>query len=197
MNFKNLINLLIIALVSSTLVLCSSTETKQPETEPVAENTEVEEPKTRSFDMNILDEINITLKEYRYPDGVRRRGFSYKKADVTKEDFNLWAKENVNFIKEALDKLPAEYAVQVIGHADSTGPEEAEGAKKGNAYYSQIRAEAVKTALVQQGIPAERIAIKAVGSAEPVSGYDEQDEINRRVTFQVIAVEPAEDSTVE
>jgi hypothetical protein len=193
MNFKNILNLLAISILALSFSFCSSKDVK--ETPAPESETKDEGALSRSFDMNILDSINVTLKEYRYPDGVRRRGFSYKKADVLKEDFNLWAKENINFIKEAFDKLPPEYSLEVYGHADATGPEEAEGNKKGNMYYSKIRAEAVKEALVKQGLPADRIVTTGVGSSQPVSGYDEDDEINRRVTFQVIKVDS--DSTVE
>ena len=105
MNFKNIFKLLGISIIALNLAFCSSADKKEPveeETEEVAtEETEEEgNALSRSLDLNILEEINITLKEYRYPDGVRKRGFSYKKADVTKEDFNLWAGENINFIKE-------------------------------------------------------------------------------------------------
>lgn len=198
MNFKNILNVIAISILSMSLAFCSSSEKKDPAPEetPVTEDTGADLKKDRSLELNLLEEINITLKEYRYPDGVRRRGFSYKKADVTREDFNLWAKENINFIKEAIDKLPADYVLQIKGHADSTGPEEAEGSKKGNNYYSQIRAEAVKDALVQQGLDASRITTVGVGSSEPVGGYDEEDEVNRRTTFQVV-IQDNPDTVVE
>jgi len=198
MNFRKILNLLIIAILSLSVILCASNKPKEPETteEPTTEET-VDTSNTRSFDMNILDEINITLKEYRYPDGVRKKGFEYKKADIVKEDFNLWAKENVNFIKEALDKLPADYKLVARGHADASGPEEAEAGKKGNVYYSTIRAEAVKGALVKQGLPAGRIVTEALGSTEPVQGFDEKDVINRRVTFQVMKSEVASETPAD
>lgn len=168
---------------------CSSSETK--DTPPPAESTSSSTPaptvSSRDTSLMLLDEINSTLKDYRYPDGVKKKGFAYKQADISKEDFNAWAKNNVAFIKEALVKLPESYALQIIGHADASGPEEAESGKKGNGYYSQIRADAVKDALVKQGVPAARIATKASGSTSPVSGYPENDQINRRVTFQVIS----------
>jgi outer membrane protein OmpA-like peptidoglycan-associated protein len=191
MNFKNIFKLLGISIIALNLAFCSSADKKAPVEEETEEVATEEEGNTlsRSLDLNILEEINITLKEYRYPDGVRRRGFSYKKADVTKEDFNLWAGENINFIKEALEKLPEGYSLQIKGHADSTGPEDAEGSKKGNIHYSKERANAVKAALVKQGLSAGRISTIAVGSGEPVSGYDEDDEINRRVTFQIVKTE--------
>jgi len=181
-------NLAIIAGISLIIVNCSSTE---PKTEPAPETTSTTTPEnkvsSRDAGLVMLDEINTALKDYRYPDGSRKRGFAYKQADIQKEDFNTWAKDNVTYIKEALNKLPAEYALQIIGHADASGPEEAEGGKKGNSYYSQIRSDAVKDALVKQGIPADRIVTKAVGSSAPISGFSETDAINRRVTFQVVA----------
>ncbi len=180
----------LILIFVSTLVLanCSSSETKEtPPAETASTSTTTPTVSSRDTNIMLLDEINSTLKDYRYPDGVKRKGFSYKQADITKEDFNAWAKNNVAFIKEALVKLPEDYALQIIGHADASGPEEAEGGKKGNGYYSQIRADAVKDALVKQGVPAGRIATKASGSTSPVSGYPENDQINRRVTFQVVS----------
>lgn len=187
MKWNKLFSIFAVFSLTLTFAFCSSAEKKKPAEEPVQEEVSEEDTTTkdRSFDLNILEEINITLKEYRYPDGVRRRGFSYKKADVLKDDFNLWAKENINFIREALDRLPEDYVLEITGHADTTGPEEPEGEKKGNIYYSQIRADAVKEALVKQGIPANRIVTVAAGSSQPISGYDGSDAINRRVTFQV------------
>ncbi len=188
MNFKPVFNLLLAISLAFSIAFCSSAEKKKPveEETPEVSQPDTSNAKDRSFDFNVLDEINITLKEYRYPDGVRRRGFSYKKADVLRDDFNLWAKENINFIREAFDKLPEEYVLEIKGHADTTGPEEPVGEKKGNIYYSQIRADAVKQALVNQGLPASRMVTVAAGSSEPISGFEGADAINRRVTFQIV-----------
>ncbi|GBF51636.1 OmpA-family lipoprotein [Leptospira ryugenii] len=180
-----LTKLALIAGISLIIVHCSSAETKtETTTQEPAADTKVS---SRDLNMALLDEINTALKDYRYPDGARKRGFAYKQADIQKEDFNLWAKDNVAYIKEALTKLPEDYSLQIIGHADASGPEEAEGNKKGNGYYSQIRADAVKDALVKQGVPANRIVTKAAGSSSPISGFSETDAINRRVTFQVVS----------
>jgi outer membrane protein OmpA-like peptidoglycan-associated protein len=180
-------NLILIAGISLAIVNCSSTE---PKAEPVQETpstTTNDKVSSRDMSLVMLDEINTALKDYRYPDGARIRGFAYKQADIQKEDFNTWAKDNVTYIKEALNKLPPEYSLQILGHADASGPEEAEGGKKGNGYYSQLRADAVKAALVKQGIPDDRIVTKGSGSTAPISGFSETDAINRRVTFQVVA----------
>ncbi|WP_411824542.1 OmpA family outer membrane lipoprotein Loa22 [Leptospira sp. 'Mane'] len=184
---KGIFNLLLIAGISLAISNCSSTEPKQePQADTSTSSNTSNTVSSRDLNLVALDEINTALKDYRYPDGVRKRGFSYKLADIQKEDFNTWAKDNVAYIKEALNKLPADYLLQIIGHADASGPEEAEGAKKGNVFYSQLRADAVKDALVKQGLPAERITTKASGSTAPISGFSETDGINRRVTFQVV-----------
>ncbi|MDF3818571.1 OmpA family protein [Leptospira sp. 96542] len=179
-------NLILVASISLFLNNCKSSdevETKPAETTTTTDTTTA----TTSRDMNavLVDEINTALKDYRYPDGVRRRGFSYKLADIPAADFKTWASDNVSYIKDALSKLPEDYVLEITGHADASGPEEAENSKKGNGYYSQIRAEAVKDALVKQGIPAEKLSTKAAGSSKPISGFDEKDQINRRVTFQI------------
>lgn len=180
----------LILFVSFALFLtnCKSTdEVKTPPDENTTTTTDTSKVSSRDMNMALIEEINTALKDYRYPDGVRRRGFSYKLADIPAADFQTWAKDNVAYIKDAIAKLPPEYVVQVIGHADASGPEEAEGSKKGNNYYSEIRANAVKDALVKQGIPADKLVTKALGSSNPISGFEEKDQINRRVTFQIVA----------
>lgn len=126
------------------------------------------------------------MKNFRYP----RPGFSYKKADVNPGDFSGWSKVNVPVLKEGLGKLPDSYALEITGHTDAVGPEQAEGAKKGNIFYSELRANAVKQALIKQGIPANRIIAKGAGSSEPVSGLDAKDARNRRVTFRFATSAP-------
>ena len=180
--------LAIIAGISLIIVNCSSAETKTAEpAKDTTSTTSTDTVASRDMSLVMLDEVNTALKDYRYPDGTRKRGFAYKQADIQKEDFNTWAKDNVAYIKEALNKLPPEYALQIIGHADASGPEESEGSKKGNAFYSQLRSDAVKEALVKQGVPGDRIVTKGAGSSAPISGFSETDAINRRVTFQVVA----------
>ena len=52
----------------------------------------------------------------------------------------------------------------IAGHSDPTGNE------YGNLLLSARRAELVKQALANRGIPAERLQIVAIGQAEPVPG---------------------------
>ena len=68
-------------------------------------------------------------------------------------------------------------SIEVIGHADRIGPE------KYNLNLSQRRANAVKTYLVRQGIPAGKINAVGRGESEPVTG----DTCNRKRGKALIA----------
>jgi OOP family OmpA-OmpF porin len=71
--------------------------------------------------------------------------------------------------------------IALTGHTDSSGTE------PGNLELSQQRAEAVRQALVQRGIPADGLRTRGVGSSEPVEGLDPSDPANRRIEFSVVA----------
>ena len=76
--------------------------------------------------------------------------------------------------------------VEVIGHTDNSGTE------RRNTRLAEKRASRVGAALLEAGVPAERLSIRGVGSAEPVrSGESAVDkELNRRVSFRVLAGGP-------
>ncbi|EQA45677.1 OmpA family protein [Leptospira broomii serovar Hurstbridge str. 5399] len=187
---KKILNLLLVGATAFSISFCSSSETKeQPAPEPQAAQGQTAAA-SRSVDLDspagIASTFNEKLKDFRYPDGITRPGFSYKKADVSAGDFSEWAKVNIAVLKDAISKLPDSWALEITGHTDQVGPEEAEGDKKGNVYYGDIRAKAVKQALVKQGLPANRIVTKSAGSTSPVSGLDAKDPKNRRVTFSFV-----------
>ena len=69
-------------------------------------------------------------------------------------------------------------AVEVYGHADSQGREEA------NQQLSKQRADAVVEALVARGISAGTFVTQGVGTRLPGQAY--RDDLNRRVTFKVV-----------
>lgn len=184
MYFK-ILNSLLALFISISFVACSSTPKKEEEAAPVV--AETPETSSRNMNQDPAEEYNTQVAEFRYPDGTTRPGFNYKKADV-QNDFADWAKKNVDVIKTALEKLP-DYVLQITGHTDAVGPEQPEGDKKGNMYYSEQRANAVKQALVKQGIAADKIVTKGMGSSSPISGIDSKDAKNRRVTFSYIKKE--------
>jgi OOP family OmpA-OmpF porin len=81
--------------------------------------------------------------------------------------------------------------IAITGHTDVSGPE------PGNLALSSERAEAVRRALRQRGIPADGLRARGVGSREPVEGLDPADPANRRIEFSVIATEPINPTPVD
>jgi OOP family OmpA-OmpF porin len=74
--------------------------------------------------------------------------------------------------------------ILVSGHTDRSGPEEV------NIALSTERADAVRQALVQRGIPANALRVAGRGSSQPVDGLEPGDPANRRIEFSVISTEP-------
>lgn len=74
--------------------------------------------------------------------------------------------------------------IEVSGHTDRSGPEEA------NIALSTERAEAVKQAMMERGIPANVLQVAGEGSARPVEGLEPTDPANRRIEFTVISTRP-------
>lgn len=81
--------------------------------------------------------------------------------------------------------------IAVTGHTDSSGPE------PGNLALSRERADAVKQALMDLGIPSDGLRASGVGSAQPVEGLDPADPANRRIEFSVIASVPIKPTPVD
>jgi OOP family OmpA-OmpF porin len=81
--------------------------------------------------------------------------------------------------------------IAITGHTDVSGSAAA------NFILSQARAEAVRLALVQRGIPNPGLRARGVGSREPVPGLDAADPANRRIEFSVIATEPIAPTPVD
>lgn len=143
----------------------------------------------------LLDELSNKIKELRYPDGENIEGFEYKKWEIpNRKDFQNWLKGPASAIKDILEKLPASIKLEIVGHADSTGPEEKEGNKLGNIYYSQKRAEEVKKLIIKllssEKLKAsnlnERILTRGAGSSELIPGVEGTSAKQRRVTFNIL-----------
>lgn len=73
--------------------------------------------------------------------------------------------------------------VRIAGHTDATGDANA------NRQLAQRRAEAVRSALVEDGISANRVDVAAAGAEQPVASNNTQQgrDMNRRIEVQVLS----------
>jgi len=162
-----------------------SLEGDQPDSSSEAKKPEI--PTNIDPNIALIREMNEKFKNVRYPDGNTIEGFEYKKWEIpNRQDFVKWIKASGNIIKESLDKFPESIKLEISGHADTSGPEEKEGNKLGNLYYSKKRAETVKSSLVKLGFPEKRMSFKGLGSSDPIPGVDGTSAKNRRVTFKLV-----------
>ncbi len=99
---------------------------------------------------------------------------------VGKADLNPQGQEVVARLATFMKNNP-DRSVTVIGYTDSTG------SAKLNAKLSQDRANTVKTAMVNQGVPAQRIAATGRGPANPVASNatPQGRQKNRRVVVDI------------
>lgn len=81
--------------------------------------------------------------------------------------------------------------IAVTGHTDAGGN------PKVNVALSLARAEAVRSALVARGIPADGLRAAGLGSARPVEGLDPADPANRRIEFSVIFSAPVKPTPID
>lgn len=143
----------------------------------------------------LFEELSAKIKDIRYPDGETIEGFEYKRWDIpNQKDFINWLKTSASILRDVLEKLPENVKLEIIGHADTTGPETREGNKLGNIYYSKKRADEVKKYIIKvfksEKVNVKnldsRIVTKGVGSSEPIPGIEGTSPKNRRVTFNII-----------
>ncbi len=74
--------------------------------------------------------------------------------------------------------------IEISGHTDRSGPEDI------NIELSTERADAVRAALINRGIPGDVLRVEGEGSSHPVEGLEPTDPANRRIEFAVISTEP-------
>lgn len=100
--------------------------------------------------------------------------------DTGKADLKSAAQNNLKQMAEIMKKYP-ENVLTIKGYTDSTGSSSV------NTVLSQKRADAVKTALIQAGMPADTISTLGEGSSSPIA--DNKTEAgrkqNRRVEIEV------------
>lgn len=100
------------------------------------------------------------------------------KFDVNKATIKAESAGTINYVVKMMQDHP-ELKFSVEGHTDSDGD------NASNQTLSQKRAEAVKNALIKQGIEAERLTSKGWGESKPMTSDDtpEGKAQNRRVEF--------------
>ncbi len=81
--------------------------------------------------------------------------------------------------------------IAITGHTDSSGNE------RKNIALSRKRAEAVRQALLERGIPADSLRATGIGSSMSVKGLEPGDPANRRIEFSVIETAPLRPTPVD
>jgi len=101
--------------------------------------------------------------------------FDHDSAELREE-----GKVEIGKLVEQLKKY-ARDTVVCIGHTDNVGPEAY------NFRLGELRAQAVKNCMVEQGVAAERISIKSMGETQPAVPNDSPQNraLNRRVEFDI------------
>ena len=105
--------------------------------------------------------------------------FATNKATILPDSFAL-----LNEVADVIKSNP-HLEVRIEGHTDSTG------SPKRNMKLSQDRADAVKTYLVTQGVPADHLAAVGFGPTRPIASNASQKgkSMNRRVEFRIVGQE--------
>ena len=87
----------------------------------------------------------------------------------------------LNKAGEVMKTAPSGLAIEIAGHTDNTGDSAA------NLALSQQRADAVRSYLVQQGVPASQLSAKGYGDTRPIASNDTEEGKfrNRRIEFVV------------
>ncbi|MFV0644928.1 MAG: OmpA family protein [Sphingomonadaceae bacterium] len=104
--------------------------------------------------------------------------FEESSADIDRASYDL-VDEVAKALRPCLGSI-----IAITGHTDNSGPE------PGNIALSQQRAESVRIALIDRGIPSDGLRVGGLGSSQPVEGLAPGDPANRRIEFSVVATVP-------
>lgn len=175
---KTNIKWILIIFMLGSLLMCQSGQTTQP-----PEEKKVEDNTAKERNLNLF-ELGKDLTFVYAPYG---KGWAYKDVSIDSNDFNQWFSQNKLEFLKLIDAIDVGFVLEVVGHTDESGPQEAEPAtgKKGNLWYSQQRANRVCESLVKAGISKDKLRCIGVGESELIPGLNPLDQKHRRVTFRV------------
>ncbi|MEI9950293.1 MAG: OmpA family protein [Pseudomonadota bacterium] len=108
--------------------------------------------------------------------------------DTGKATIKQASSELLDEVAQVLTQHPEMTKLEVQGHTDNRG------SKALNQRLSQARADAVRTALIQRGVGADRLVTKGYGPDKPADDNDTEEgrQKNRRVQFVVLDKQPKE-----
>lgn len=176
MKVSNLFRIASIALFTVAIAACSSSQS-------TSGNNTNSNDRSGSNERGGVD-MGGALSSLSYsPNG---QGFAYKSSYVNPTEFNTWATQFKPQIETALNALAPGFKLQITGHTCAIGPRDGDGAHLGNVYYSTERAKAVYQALINAGLPKDKLTYKGIANDEPLPGAAPKDQKNRRVTFKIV-----------
>jgi len=112
-------------------------------------------------------------------------GFSYNSSKATLPSIESRIKIVMKAILPLIQKIPTTYKIKIIGYADASGPEYAEGNKQGNQELSLKRAKSVMEFIVKNyNLSADRFEVVGKGSKELKDSAHPKSSKNRRVVIK-------------
>ncbi len=153
--------------VEENMSTADTNESNESQAPQVVEN---EQPAPQEIEEK-AKEIEAKIKEILQAENIE---FETGKAILTPK-----GKEIVQKIADILKEYP-DLKIEIAGHTDAVGNEQK------NLKLSQKRAEAVKEALIEAGIAADRLVAKGYGESKPLAGETGESQANRRVEFHIL-----------
>ena len=156
---KNARRLSLVLFAAGIMSACSTTSNHQPEPIPPIAAAEPAKPleltQTPRGPMLTLDDVLFDFEE-----------------DSLQPEARSIARQAAKWLKKNPDRIAV-----VEGHTDHTGPSEF------NLSLSERRAQAIRAALLDEGVPSSRIRAKGYGMTRPVASNDTREgrQANRRV----------------
>lgn len=171
MKFQSLKHLFAVALVGFTMVGCSSTPTSE---EKETASQEVVDKSVATTEVAEQSAVSSTdLSEMQAKLAAMVVNFDFDRSEIKPEFFEI-IKAHAEYLN-----TNSEAKVTVSGHCDERGTREY------NLALGERRANSVKTALISEGVSADRISVISFGEDNPVAeGHNEAAwSQNRRAEF--------------